>query len=167
MLLFVPVCVCVCVSWRVRSDLTPECQRCILSHVHSSNCTHSVLETISRCRIRFCHRTCVSVCVRGVYRFSSLVKQNKKAKICFVIHIAGERKLLFYIYAVIVKQIFYKRAANHYLRVCVCVINMYAHAHSVCARACEPVCMCVYVCEGGDRLRDLSGSKQTPRQSLQ
>jgi hypothetical protein len=27
--------------------------------------------------------------VRGVYRFSSLVKQNKKAKICFVIHIAG------------------------------------------------------------------------------
>jgi hypothetical protein len=24
--------------------------------------------------------------------FSSLVKQNKKAKICFVIHIAGEKK---------------------------------------------------------------------------
>jgi hypothetical protein len=43
---------------------------------------------------------------RGVYRFSSLVKQNKKAKICFVIHIAGKRKLFFYIYAVIVKQIF-------------------------------------------------------------
>ena len=42
--------------------------------------------------------------VRGVYRFSSLVKKNKKAKICFVIHIAGERKLLFYIYDVIVKQ---------------------------------------------------------------
>jgi hypothetical protein len=42
--------------------------------------------------------------VRGEYRFSSLVKQNKKAKICFVIHIAGERKLFFYIYAVIVKQ---------------------------------------------------------------
>ena len=40
------------------------------------------------------------------YRFSSLVKQNKKAKICFVIHIAGEENLLFYIYAVIVKQIF-------------------------------------------------------------
>ena len=38
------------------------------------------------------------------YRFSSLVKQNKKAKICFVIYIAGEKKLLFYIYAVIVKQ---------------------------------------------------------------
>ncbi len=27
--------------------------------------------------------------VRGVYRFSSLVKQNKKAKICFVIYMAG------------------------------------------------------------------------------
>ena len=40
--------------------------------------------------------------IRGVYRFSSLVKQNKK--ICFVIHIAGEKKLLFYFYFVIVKQ---------------------------------------------------------------
>ena len=27
--------------------------------------------------------------IRGLYRFSSLVKQNKKAKICFVIYIAG------------------------------------------------------------------------------
>ena len=27
--------------------------------------------------------------VRGLYGFSSLVKQNKKAKICFVIYIAG------------------------------------------------------------------------------
>jgi hypothetical protein len=43
--------------------------------------------------------------IRGVYR-SSLMKQNKKAKICFVIHIAGEKKLLFYIYFVIVKQKF-------------------------------------------------------------
>jgi len=32
------------------------------------------------------------------------MKQNKKAKICFVIHIAGEKKLLFYFYFVIVKQ---------------------------------------------------------------
>ena len=47
---------------------------------------------------------------KGVYRFSSLVKQNKKAKICFVIYIAGKKKLLFYIYAVIVKQKIYKRA---------------------------------------------------------
>ena len=38
--------------------------------------------------------------------FSSLMKQNKKAKICFVIHIAGEKKLLFSIYFVIVKQNF-------------------------------------------------------------
>ena len=41
---------------------------------------------------------------RGECGFRSLVKQNKKAKICFVIHIAGEKKLLFYIYFVIVKQ---------------------------------------------------------------
>jgi hypothetical protein len=44
--------------------------------------------------------------IKGGYWFSSLVKQNKKAKICFVIHIAGEKKLLFYIYFVIVKQKF-------------------------------------------------------------
>ncbi len=37
-----------------------------------------------------------------------VVKKNKKAKICFVIHIAGEKKLFFYIYFVIVKQKFIK-----------------------------------------------------------
>ena len=42
------------------------------------------------------------------------MKQNKKAKICFVIHIAGEKKILFYIYDVIVKQKIYKRSTNHY-----------------------------------------------------
>jgi hypothetical protein len=42
------------------------------------------------------------------------MKQNKKAKICFVICFAGKKKLLFYIYAVIVKQKFYKRSSNHY-----------------------------------------------------
>jgi len=52
--------------------------------------------------------------VRGEYGFSSLLKQNKKAKICFVIYIAGKRKLFFYIYAVIVKQKIYKRSSNHY-----------------------------------------------------
>ena len=31
----------------------------------------------------------VRVRVRGEYGFSSLVKQNKKAEICFVIYIAG------------------------------------------------------------------------------
>ena len=52
---------------------------------------------------------------RGEHRFSSLVKQNKKAKICFVICFAGKKKLLFYIYAVIVKQKIYKRSSNYYL----------------------------------------------------
>jgi hypothetical protein len=44
--------------------------------------------------------------IRGVYRFSSLVKQNKKAKNYAVFCFAGKKKILFYIYAVIVKQIF-------------------------------------------------------------
>jgi len=35
--------------------------------------------------------------VRGVYRFSSLVKQNKKGKNCAVFCFAGKRKLVFYI----------------------------------------------------------------------
>jgi hypothetical protein len=52
--------------------------------------------------------------IRGVYMFNSLMKQNKKAKICFVICFAGKKKLLFYIYAVIVKQNFYKRSSNYY-----------------------------------------------------
>jgi hypothetical protein len=52
--------------------------------------------------------------IRGVYRFSSLVKQNKKGKKCAVFGFAGKKKLLFYIYAVIVKQKIYKRSTNHY-----------------------------------------------------
>jgi hypothetical protein len=51
---------------------------------------------------------------KGVYMFSSLMKQNKKAKICFVICFTGKKKLLFYIYAVIVKQKIYKRSSNYY-----------------------------------------------------
>jgi hypothetical protein len=54
--------------------------------------------------------------IRGVYMFSSLMKQNKKAKICFVICFAGKKKLLFYIYAVIVKQKIYKRSSKYYSR---------------------------------------------------
>jgi hypothetical protein len=42
------------------------------------------------------------------------MKQNKKAKICFVICFAGKKKLLFYIYAVIVKQNLYKRSSKYY-----------------------------------------------------
>ena len=73
--------------------------------------------------------------IRGVYRFSSLVKQNKKAKICFVIHIAGERKLLFYIYAVIVKQIFYKRSTNYYSRVVAVKVHAELFAAALSKRA--------------------------------
>ena len=50
--------------------------------------------------------------IRAGYSFSSLVKQNKKAKITK--HIAGEKKLLFYIYDVIVRQKNYKRSSNYY-----------------------------------------------------
>jgi hypothetical protein len=50
----------------------------------------------------------------GVYGFSSLLKQNKKGKNCAVFCFTGfffQKKIC---YEVIVKQIFYKRAANHY-----------------------------------------------------
>ena len=57
----------------------------------------------------------------GVYRVSSLVKQNKKAKIYAVFCFAGKKKSLFYIYAVIVKQIFYKRPA----------ITTHTHTHTL------------------------------------
>jgi hypothetical protein len=43
------------------------------------------------------------------------MKQNKKAKNYAVFCFAEKKKLLFYIYAVIVKQFFYKRSTNHYL----------------------------------------------------
>jgi hypothetical protein len=42
------------------------------------------------------------------------MKQNKKAKNYAVFCFAGKKKLLFYIYAVIVKQKIYKRSTNHY-----------------------------------------------------
>jgi hypothetical protein len=52
--------------------------------------------------------------IRGVYRFSSLMKQNKKAKNYAVFCFAGFFFLIFYVMEVIVKQIFYQRSANHY-----------------------------------------------------
>jgi hypothetical protein len=52
--------------------------------------------------------------IRGVYRFSSLMKQKIKAKKYAVFCFAGKKKLLFYIYAMIVKQKIYKRSTNHY-----------------------------------------------------
>ena len=52
--------------------------------------------------------------VRGEYRVSSPMKQKQKAKICFVIYIAGKR--FFFVYDVIVKQKKTKRAAHYYFR---------------------------------------------------
>jgi hypothetical protein len=52
--------------------------------------------------------------VRGGCGFSSLMKQQKKAKICFFIYIAGFFFLNFFCYEVIVKQIFKERPTNHY-----------------------------------------------------
>ena len=52
--------------------------------------------------------------IRGEYRFSSRMKQNKKAKIYAVFCFAGKRKLFFYIYAVIVKQKINKRFSINY-----------------------------------------------------
>ena len=50
----------------------------------------------------------------GEYRFSSLLKQNKKTKICFVIYIAGFFFLKFFCYEVIVKQKIYKVSSKYY-----------------------------------------------------
>ncbi len=52
--------------------------------------------------------------IRGEYRFSSLVKQNKKGKNYAVFCFAGFFFLNFLCYEVIVKQNFYKRSTNHY-----------------------------------------------------
>jgi hypothetical protein len=64
--------------------------------------------------------------IRGVYRFSSLVKQNKKAKIYAVFCFAGKR-FFFYICDVITSPEKEKSSASHYynqLR----AINMDKHA---------------------------------------
>ena len=52
--------------------------------------------------------------VRGVYRFSSLVKQNKKGKNYAVVCFAGFFFLKNLCYEVIVKQKIYKRSTNHF-----------------------------------------------------
>ena len=52
--------------------------------------------------------------IRGVYGFSSLVKQNKKGKNCAVFCFAGFFFLKNFCYEVIVKQKFYKRPSIHY-----------------------------------------------------
>jgi len=82
--------------------------------------------------------------VRGVYRFSSLVKQNKKGKNCAVFCFAGFFFLKFFCYEVIVKQKIYKVSSKYYLCVCVCVcVNM---CMCICVYACVCMCMCVCVC---------------------
>jgi hypothetical protein len=59
--------------------------------------------------------------VRGEYTFSSLVKQNKKAKICcFVIYIAGFFFKFFFCYEVFAKQKKNELFRHYYLCVCVC-----------------------------------------------
>ncbi len=55
--------------------------------------------------------------VRGVYRFSSLVKQNKKGKIYFVIYIAGFFFKKKFCYEVIAKQKKKKCPDNNYWEV--------------------------------------------------
>jgi hypothetical protein len=52
--------------------------------------------------------------IRGVYGFSSLVKQNKKGKNCAVFCFAGFFFLNFFCYEVIVKQKINKRPSIHY-----------------------------------------------------
>jgi hypothetical protein len=53
--------------------------------------------------------------IRGVYGFSSLMKQNKKAKNYAVFCFAGFFFIKKFCYEVIVKQKIYKRSTNHYL----------------------------------------------------
>ena len=48
--------------------------------------------------------------------FSSLVKQNKKGKICFVIYIAGFFFKFFFCYEVFAKQKKTKESSNYYYR---------------------------------------------------
>jgi len=72
--------------------------------------------------------------IRGVYRFSSLVKQNKKAKNCAVFCCDGKR-IFFLYYDVITSPEKEKSSAIQYLcthvRVCVRV--------RMCIGACGPV----------------------------
>jgi len=81
---------------------------------------------------------------RAEYRFSSLMKQNKKAKICFVIYIAGFFFLNFFCYEVFAKQKKTEESSNNYwwapLRsrpaastVC-CASNLLAY-HELCSAA--------------------------------
>jgi hypothetical protein len=52
--------------------------------------------------------------IRGVYGFSSLMKQKIKAKNYAVFCFAGKRFFYIYIYDVITWEFFYKRSSNYY-----------------------------------------------------
>jgi hypothetical protein len=73
--------------------------------------------------------------VREVYGFSSLVKQNKKAKICFVIYIAGFFFLKFFCYEVFAKQKKTEESSNYYL---------HTHVYTVCTCGGMCACKCMY-----------------------
>jgi hypothetical protein len=82
--------------------------------------------------------------VRGGCWFSSLMKQNKRGKICFVIYIAG-----FFLKTISVMKCLRskKRLNGAEATTCVCVC--------VCAcvcGACVCVCVCVSVCGTGFRV---------------
>jgi hypothetical protein len=64
---------------------------------------------------------------KGVYGFSSLVKQNKKGKNCAVFCFAGKRKFFFYIYAVITWA-HHTRVRDTHLHTCTRHIYI-AHTH--------------------------------------
>ena len=65
-------------------------------------------------RERFWSLLCVAETRATRRKESGGIVLAAKAGPLFIIYIAGEKILLFYVYAVIVKQFFYKRSANHY-----------------------------------------------------
>jgi hypothetical protein len=72
--------------------------------------------------------------VRGVYRFSSLVKQNKKARNYAVFCFAGIFFFNFLCYEVIVKQNIYKRSTDHYF--CLLLSPSLTHMHHTLVCVC-------------------------------
>ena len=69
--------------------------------------------------------------VRGEYGFSSLVKQKKKAKICFVIYIAGFFFKTNFCYEVFAKQKKTKESRQYYSHIHKHIyINMHTKIHT-------------------------------------
>jgi hypothetical protein len=63
--------------------------------------------------------------VRGGYGFSSLLKQNKKAKICFVIYIAGFFFKKNFCYEVFAKQKKKKCSSSNYSYMNTCMYSVH------------------------------------------